>query len=211
MGRIFYSVATLLLLMLAASVFAQKQRQLYRYVDNNGVKVIDFQVPPDVVARGYEVLNERGRVLEIVPPQLSDSERADGRREEEQAEELREWDERLLLRYSSIADIEAARDRALGDLRVRVSILRGKQRSLSGQIESYQAQAADQERLGREVDSKLLQAIDDLRTELATTDRAIADRELELASVEDSYNRDIERFASLLEVVEMRRRIGSRP
>lgn len=210
MGPFDYKCAAALLLALAVpAVFAQQL--LYRYVNEDGVKVINFQVPPDVIARGYEVISESGRVIEVVPPKVSESEREEDRLQAEQAKEQREWDERLLLRYSSIADIEAARERALGDLRVRVSILRGKQRTLSQQIENYQGQAADLERLGRAVDDKLLQAIEDSRTELDNTNRAIEDRESELAAVADGYNRDIERFSSLLDVVEMRRRISSRP
>ncbi|EPN61726.1 hypothetical protein A244_05234, partial [Pseudomonas syringae pv. actinidiae ICMP 18807] len=42
--------------------------RLYRYVDSRGVTVIDTQgVPPDYVAKGYEVLNGRGRVIQVVP------------------------------------------------------------------------------------------------------------------------------------------------
>ena len=51
---------------------------------------------------------------------------------------LREWDESLLLRYSTVADIEAARERALRDLRIRLSILKGNKRSLKQQAENYQ-------------------------------------------------------------------------
>lgn len=204
-------MAALLLVLGAAPAAA---RQMYRYVNEDGVKVIAFQVPPELVSGGYEVLNESGRVIEVVPPQLSGEDRADAdarRERERRAEELRKWDERLLLRYSSVADIEAAQERALSDLRVRVSILRGKQRGLTQQIGKYQAQAADQERLGVEVDAKLLQAITDLRAEVAATERAIADREREMAAVAASYERDMERFATLLDVVEMRRRRGAPP
>jgi len=201
------------LLALALVVPPASARQMYRYVDDDGVKVIAYQVPPDMIANGYEVLSESGRVIEVVPPQLDDEQRADmaaqRRRELRAAEEraqLREWDERLLLRYSTVADIEAARERALGDLRVRVNILRGEQRSLTQQIEKYQAQAADQERLGYTVDPKLLQAIADLRERVSSTERAIADRREELEAVAARYDRDIARFASLLDIVEMRRR-----
>ena len=91
------------------------------------------------------------------------------------------------------------------DLRIRVSILKGNKRSLKQQIENYQTQAAEMERLGQKVDDKRLQAIDDLQREVAATDKAIAEREREIQSVNASYAADIERFTMLLDMVEFRR------
>jgi chromosome segregation ATPase len=164
------------------------------------------------VRNGYEVLSEKGVILRVVPAQLGDDERASlseqerlAREEEGERERLRKWDETLLLRYSTIEDIEAARDRALRDLRIRVSILRGKLRSLKQQVENYQALAADQERMGSTVNPEHLSAIEDLRSEIVSTERAIDDRQNEIAAVDAEYGRDIERFATLLDIVEMRR------
>ena len=73
------------------------------------------------------------------------------------------------------------------------------------QVENYQAQAAEMERLGREVDIGRLQAIEDLQSEIAISDRAIADRQVEIEAVEAAYQADIERFEILLDMVEFRR------
>ncbi len=178
--------------------------------------VVAYQVPPEFIANGYEVLSPTGALLSVVPRQLDEGEREDldsqARRERDAAEEqarLRQWDESLLLRYSTIEDIEAARDRALRDLRIRVSILKGKLRSLKQQVENYQSLAADQERVGNSVNAEHLTAIDDLQSEIASTERAVNDRQAEIAEVETSYERDIARFSTLLEVVEMRRAMAS--
>ncbi len=120
---------------------------------------------------------------------------------------LREWDESLLLRYSTVADIEDARERALRELRIRVNILKSNKRALGQQVENYQAQAADIERRGGEVDIERLQVIEDLQREIAATDRAIADRQREIEEVSAAYQADIERFTQLLEVVELRRKL----
>ena len=185
---------------------------MYRYRNDEGILVIAYQVPPEAVANGYEVINDKGIIVRVVPPAPDAAARADlteqerrAREAEKEQERLREWDESLLLRYSSVADIEAARDRALRDLRIRVSILRGKLRSLKQQVENYQALAADQERMGNTVDDEHLQAIDDLQAEILATERAVEDRRKEIARVDADYARDIERFATLLDIVEMRR------
>lgn len=186
--------------------------ELYRYTNKDGNMVVDYRIPPEYVAAGYEVLNDKGVVIRVVPRELSEEERASRDIEERLAAEaaaeqkrLQEWDESLLLRYSTIEDIEAARERALRDLRIRVSILKSNKRSLKQQVESYQAQAADQERQGRAVDAAHLKAIEDLQAEIATTDRYISDRQEEIAAVSEGFQKDIDRFGQLLEVVELRR------
>lgn len=191
--------------------------QLYRYRDDDGQMVVGSHVPPEHVAKGYEVLNERGIVTRVVPRALSDEERADvtlRRTLEERAEveqaRLRAWDESLLLRYSSVEDIEAARERTLRDLRMRLSILRSNRSSLKQQVENYQAQVADMERRDREPDEARLRNIANLQEDIAQTERQIEERREEIRQVEAQFARDIERFAQLEEVVELRRRMSAR-
>lgn len=186
--------------------------QLYRYINDEGSTVIDYQVPPEHVKKGYEVLNDKGVVISVVPRELTEEEQqeADARKRLEheamlEQQRLQEWDEALLLRYSTVEDIEAAQERALRDLRIRVSILKSNKRSLKQQVENYQAQAAEMERMGREVDVERLQAIEDLQSEIAISDRAIADREVEIEAVQKAFESDIERFEVLLDMVEFRR------
>ncbi|MEH6586778.1 MAG: hypothetical protein V7720_09465 [Halioglobus sp.] len=186
--------------------------ELYRYVNDEGSTVVGFQVPPEDIKNGYEVVNDKGVVIRVVPRELTAEEQKheDARKRLEreaiaEQQRLKEWDEALLLRYSSLEDIEAAEDRALRDLRIRVSIIKSNKRSLKQQVENYQVQAAEMERTGREVDIERLQAIEDLQTEIEISDRAIADRQIEIAAVEAAYKQDIERFAVLLDMVEFRR------
>ena len=207
-------VPALLLLAVAASA---QGRELYRYTDENGNVVVGYQIPPGYVAGGYEVLNDEGVVIRVVPPAPTEAEQlaADDRERREaearaEEERLRKWDESLLLRYSTVADIEAARDRALRDLRIRVSILQSNKRSLKQKVENYQAQAADLERSGKTVDVARLQAIEDLQAEIRSTDRAIGEREREIEEVAGAYQQDIERFEQLLDVVELRRSMIAR-
>ena len=197
------------LLALSQAVFAV---DLYRYINDEGSTVIDYQVPPEHVKKGYEVINDKGVVVRVVPRELTEEEQKEAdalKRLEQEAlaeqQRLQEWDEALLLRYSTIEDIEAAQERALRDLRIRVSILKSNKRSLKQQVENYQVQAAEMERMGKQVDVARLQAIEDLQSEIAITDRAIADREVEITAVQAAYESDIERFTVLLEMVEFRR------
>jgi hypothetical protein len=208
-------VAGTVLCSAALRVFAEEY--LYRYINSQGVLVIDYRVPPEVVDKGYDILNADGSIYKVVPRAPTEEEMAEQasqiyreRVAAEESERLRKWDESLLLRYSSVADIEAARERGLRDLRIRISILQSNVRSLKSQVESNQARAADIERSGGKVPEEIVSAIHDLRDEMGETERAIEEREREVEVVQQSYARDIERFSSLLDQVELRRRY-SRP
>ena len=96
--------------------------------------VVDYQVPAEYIASGYEVLNGEGMVIKVVPRELTEEEKQAANAQQQLEAEaqprrrgLRKWDESLLLRYSTVEDIEAARERALRDLRIRLSILQGQQ------------------------------------------------------------------------------------
>jgi len=205
-------IALLLAFLIVMSGASSHARDMYRYTNDQGNTVVDYKVPPEFASRGYEVLNEKGAVIEVVPraltsEELANRDSAERLRDEALAEEkrLREWDESLLLRYSTIADIEAARDRSLSELRIRVSILKSNRRSLKQTVENLQAQAAEQERRGNSVDVEHLRAIEAAQTEIEITDRALADRDVEIGQVAADFQADIDRFEMLLEVVELRR------
>ena len=214
-SRLSAVLAGLLVLSFVAAALA-KGPKLYRYRNHDDVVVVGYHVPANLMQGGYEVLNDEGMVIEVVPRALTEAEleAKDAREQQERAAEaeqarLREWDENLLLRYSTVMDIEAARNRALQDLRIRVSILKGNRRSLKQKVENLQSDAANMERRGMTVDVERLRAIEDMQDEIAATDRAIEDREREIEEVQDKFEADIERFGMLQEVVQMRRNMSS--
>lgn len=203
-----------LLLSLAAAVEA---KPLYRYRNAQGNVVVDYQVPVDLVAGGYEVLNDKGMVIKVVPRALTPEELkakdAEIKREQQaraEQERLRKWDESLLLHYSTVADIEDAQRRAQGDLLIRMSILRGNRHSLKQTVENYQAQAADTERAGQSVDVERLRTIERLQKDIAATERDIEERQRELDALDASYQADIERFKMLQDVVELRQSLSNK-
>jgi chromosome segregation ATPase len=185
---------------------------MYRYINDQGNVVLDYRVPASDISKGYEILNEEGVVLQVIPRTLTDEERANVSTTEQlladakaERERLQAWDESLLLRYSSLEDIEAARDRALGSLLINLSVLKSNTRSLKSQVENYQTQAAGIERAGMEVDVVRLAAIEDLQGEISAIERSIIDRNQEMGDVRGEYQLDLDRFKQLLGVVEMRR------
>lgn len=193
----------------SSTLFAQN---LYRYTNNENVQVIDGHIPPEFVAKGYDIIRRDGTLIKRIPRQLTEeelrlqnTEEARERLRQEEEQKLRAWDESLMLRYSNVEDIEAAKKRALSELNIRISILKSNLLSVKAQIENQQRKAADIERRGSEAPQALLDNITSFKIEIEDIEEAIAQRQKEIQTVEDSYQRDIARFSTLLNRIKMRR------
>jgi len=191
-------------------------KPMYRFRNVEGNMVVGYQVPPEAVSGGYEVLNEKGMVVKVVPRELTAEERktrdAEERLQREaqaEQERLRKWDESLMLRYSTVADIEDAKRRAMGNLEIRLSILKGNRRGYKQQVENYQSQLANAERAGAKVDVQHLREIENLQHQIKGVERDIAQREQEIAELSAAYDADIERFEMLRDAVELRRTLSA--
>ncbi len=177
--------------------------------------MVDWHVPAEYAGRGYEVLNAQGEVVEVVPRQLSAEELQNKdlvERPQQDAEveraRLAEWDKFLLLRYSSVEDIDAAQERALREVKIRLSILASNQRVSRSRLESLLARVADTERRGDAPLAQDVDAIAALRTEIASTGRAIEEREAQVLEVTQGYRQDRDRFEQLQDVVLLRRSLS---
>lgn len=200
--RFIYILAALLA---AVSVADAAGTKLYRYKNDKGVIAVDDHVPPEFAKNGYEILAPDGRVLEIVPRQLTGDEGAKKRAADAEAKRLREWDKNLLLRYSSTDDIEAARERAMREIDIRIGILRSNVLTTKAQLEREQEKAADIERRGGSVPEAATANLDKLKVELAGFEESIRERLKEKDDTKASYQRDIDRFKTLQSVVDFRR------
>ena len=108
--------------------------------------MVDWAIPAAYVGSGYDVLNESGQIVHVVPPAKTDTElerdAASARAQEAevaaQAAQL-ERDTFLLRRYSTIQDIEAVQDRSLRELDIRIAIPDSQRDILSQQLALHQA------------------------------------------------------------------------
>ncbi len=189
-----------LLLGLAISGGALAAGVFYKYDNAEGVTVIDDHVPPEFAHKGYLILNQAGRVTEVVPRALTDEEKqANGpaiqaRLRAEEAEKQARYDEALLARYSSVADIEDMQRRRIGEIQVRINMQHGTIAGLKGQLEREQAGAAELEMSGRAVPEQVGTRIEELRAAIAEEEARIARLEVDRRTVEARYQFDIERF-----------------
>lgn len=170
--------------------------ELYRYTDERGTTVLSRQgVPPEHIARGYEVLNEQGRVVRVIPPAPTAEELR--RMQQEKARALS--DAQLLRLYSTPEDVERARQRKLAELDGLIGVARGNLQSVRTQQGNLQSQAAEHERAGREVPAHLLAQIDN---QIAEQARLKSDIERYQALREQSnanFDADLDRLKQLAE------------
>lgn len=202
-------VCVLPLLLAAANT---ENSVLYRYKDEQGNTVIGYSVPPKYASQGYEVITKDGRLIEVIERQLSaeelanlsDEEKAKRTVEADRQKQI-ERDESLLLRYSSVDDIEDAREREMRELNIRLSILRGTIAGLKGKMEAEQRRAANIERSGRSVPDAIMKNIAAIRMELQSVTESVDKRKAEIEVVRQAYQADIDRFTYITEVLGYRR------
>lgn len=183
------------LLLLGLLVATAAQAELYRYVNRQGVVVLDRQgVPPEYVANGYEVLNEQGRVIREVPRAPT----AEELRQQAEAARQAQADIQLRQRYASLADLEQTRAQRLRDLDSFAAVNRANLQSVQGQLSGLERQAAERQRAGQALTPNLLQQIDDLRAERARLNGELRRLDGLRRSVETEFASDRTRLEQLL-------------
>lgn len=170
--------------------------ELYRYVDDKGVTVLSRQgVPPEFIARGYEVLNDQGRVIKVIPPAPSAEEMKRLMADKARASS----DAQLLRLYSSPEDVDRARERKLNELDGLISVAQGNLQSVRTQQSNLQSQAADHERAGRPVPDHLLAQIDNQKAEQRRLQKDIKRYQEARKHAEASFLADHARLVELLQ------------
>ncbi|MDD1650837.1 MAG: hypothetical protein LUO80_10660 [Methylococcaceae bacterium] len=194
----------LLALVLVLPVWSLQAAEFYRYYGDDGRVNISQALPSAYATRGYEVIDETGRVIRKVaaqktPEQLARDAEVAARHAEElaAAAQRRDYDNLLLLRYSSVEDIEIARDRFLHESEARLTILETSLRDLKRQVEAQQEQAAEFERKNQQVPPKLEKVIADLLVEVAAVQDRIEATRQEKERAAESFRRDRARFEEL--------------
>jgi SMC interacting uncharacterized protein involved in chromosome segregation len=163
------------------------QAELYRYVDDKGVTVLDDRVPAGLVKHGYAVLDNHGRVKQIIPaartPEELEADRAAYAAQKRQLDD----DTTMLRLYSSVPDLERAKTRQLNQIQSLIETTHTNIADLQVQREELQRRAANQQRVGRTVDEVILRELAEVDAETARLERLIAAKQLEVEEVKASF------------------------
>ncbi len=183
------------MLTFAAAAAADSSVRFYRYVDAKGVTVLDRQgVPSDLISKGYEVLNDQGRVIQVVAPAPSLEERQRALADKARAS----TDAQLLRLYSTPEDVDRAKARKLAELDGVITVARGNLASLKTQQGNLQGQAADMERAGKQVPDHLVAQIENIKAEQVGVEADIQRYVEGRKQAEASFDADRARLLTLL-------------
>jgi hypothetical protein len=142
-------------------------------------------VTPHAIRQGYEILNDQGRVIRVVPPPPTAAELQQRKHQQEREAA----DKRLLELYSSVRDLDIAREHRLRTLDAFVTVVAGNLELARQQISNHEQKIAQQERAGRKPDPELLRQLEQLKkdrqrleSELERRNRLRAQTDNEFAS-----------------------------
>jgi chromosome segregation ATPase len=177
--------------------------------DEDGRMQISDRVPADAARYRVEVLNSRGMVIRVMEAQQTEEQRieaaalAEAEAEAERAREAQERHDNMLMQsYTSVADIERARD---GRLQALAAQIRVAQAAVDNLQDNYDGLVARTERLegdGRPVPEDLAQQVERARSQLEANQRFVAAREQEHAELSASFAADIDRYKELRGIVD---------
>ena len=139
---------------------------LYRYINDKGYQEIGYSIPAHLVANGYDVIDESGRLIRRVSPQLTEEEYAAKLEQERKLEACEKAIERVHRRYEALADIDDAE--RLFELQLEAS-LKNDRANLDysrGKLLDQQETAADLERSGKVIPAHLVANIEQTQQQI---------------------------------------------
>jgi len=168
---------------LSAGQVVASTHTLYRYRNAEDVVVIDFSIPPEFAVNGYEVISHDGRVLEIVQP-LRDLPSATERARSREQQRL---DQFILRSYSTLEDVQQARDRRLTLLDREIEVLKSNIRELRRRHLELRDQAASYQASGAAPPESTEAVMVELREQERSTSALLKEREAQHQKLAEQY------------------------
>ncbi|MEM8769540.1 MAG: hypothetical protein AAGE43_19040 [Pseudomonadota bacterium] len=163
---------------------------LYRYINDKGYQEIGYTIPPHLVPKGYDIIDESGRLIERVPPQLSDEEFRQQEARNHRIAQCEDARQRVQRRYERLEDIDDAErqfeEQSEESLQNAVANLEYSESELS----KLQEQAAVRERAGRTIDRKLHDAIAESEQNVDSHQMRIKQIEAQKLTKADEFNEE---------------------
>ena len=186
----------LLLLSWPAVSHGANGARLYRYINGEGIVVIDDKIPPAYVAQGYDILSSTGQLLDTVEPSVPQNAVEKALRKKALAAREKE-DRFILISYSSVSEIQAAMARKLGQLDREVKGINTNIKGSKRRIAFEQQRAANYQRGGRAVPKNVTETLFELELEVKKSESLLELKEEEYEKMEERYQGYIERYRQL--------------
>ena len=178
--------------------------KLYKWVDDKGVTHYSESMPSEQKDRSSTELDGRGRVLKQnaaapSPDQIRAREEEKLRRksEERELEQQRRRDNALLNTYTTADEIEDARKRAILAANQARQVVETRVKSSKSRADALRKQLEQATRGGKPAPHPLAGDVEEADRDLARLERELAQRDAEIARIEQRYSDDRTRFVEL--------------
>ncbi len=168
----FRNKFTILLLISALVISQAIAANLYKYKDDQGREITGSRVPAEFVKNGYQVLNKRGQVIEVVQRTLTAEERAaqseqlEQQRLLEQAALRQEEEDRMLLRlYRTPEEVVRRRDATIEQLEAQMIVLNSLLEDAEEKLAELEKRVVNNENAGTQDPANLTAQVEDASNE----------------------------------------------
>lgn len=198
--------ALLVLLALAGptNIMAAEEARMKCWVNHEGIRECGDMVPPEYIQQGYMEIDKEGIVRDVKERAKTPEELAEARRlaaleaaKRRQKEKQQTRDRVLLQTFSSVSDIERARDVRITALEAAINLSGIRNENIRLKLNDYIKRAADRERTGQAPTPALLEDIEALREQIENNVRFIAEKRAEQEQIRQAHALDIERYKRL--------------
>ncbi len=190
------SCLVLLMLSCASLSYGAVSAKLYRYINEEGIVVIDDKIPPRYVTQGYDILSISGQLLGTVEPTVPQNAVEKALRKRALATQEKE-DRFILVSYSSVAEISSAMARKLGQLDREVKGIKTNIKNSHKRIAFEQQRAANYQRGGKSVPGNVKDTLRELEAEVKKSNVLLEIKRREYLKTEGRYQGYIERYHQL--------------
>ncbi len=176
--------------------------KLYKWVDDKGVTHYSETIPPEYANKDRSELSKSGRVVKkeiLTPEQRRAKEEAEAgkRAEEEAAREQKRHDKALINTYSSVEEIDLARERTIQQVQSRLNSISSQINRATDELRALKAEAVSNTSAGRAVPPSLKEDMEEAQARLTKLQQELEQVKTEKSSIEARYEADKARYKEL--------------
>lgn len=180
------------------------QARMKCWTNNEGIRECGDRVPPEFAQKGHQEIDKGGMVREETGRARTKEELAEDKRlakleaeKDKQAEEKENLDRILMETFTSVSDIERARDERVTVLDAAIKLTQARSEKIQLDLDKRIKSAANEERSGKSPSEALLKDIDSLKRQLNNNDTFIEGKRAAQEEIKQAHAKDIERFKKL--------------
>ena len=195
--RMAFSALVVALLLAAGTA----QAALYRWVDSNGRVHYGDTLPPTYQKSGAAEMSKQGNVIRRTQSEAERKaeaeQKAEQKRIQQEQDKQAQLDRALTQTYTTGAEIDLARDRALEHHKLAIKGAEIRAKAVDANLAELDTRVANIEKAGRPVPPNLKEQVDQAANERLELKRTILSNEEAMVNVREKYAADKARFKEL--------------